>query len=84
MLHYKHSFMLNAIFVTMLYGSGMPILFPICTVSLGCLYMVERLMLAYSYQRPPMYDTRINMGTIELLRYAPLLYAVSSCWMFSN
>ena len=82
--HYKHSFILNAIFVTMLFGPGIPILFPITLITLIVLYAVEWLMLAYSYQRPPMYDETINKNTIEMISASPILYALSASWIFSN
>ena len=47
--------MLVVTFVTFLFGSGLPILFPIGLLSLIGLYLTERLMMAYSYKRPPMY-----------------------------
>lgn len=54
-LSYKYSYMLVVTFVTFLFGSGLPILFPIGLLSLIGLYLTERLMMAYSYKRPPMY-----------------------------
>ena len=56
LIHYKHSIILNSIWVTMLLGPGFPILFPISLMSMIILYMIEKLMLAYSYRKPPMYD----------------------------
>jgi hypothetical protein len=75
---------LNVTFVTFLFGPGLPILFPIGLLSLICLYIVERLMVAYSYQKPPMYDSTINTTTLNLLYIAPLIYAFSAAWMYSN
>lgn len=62
----------------------MPILFPIGLLSLFVIYLVERLMLAYSYQRPPMFDSTINRTTINLLYLSPLLYGFSAAWTYSN
>ena len=56
-LHYKYSYILVVIFVTFLFGAGLPILFPIAFLSLLLLYIVERLMMAYSYRAPPMFGT---------------------------
>ena len=33
-VHFKYSFVLNVVFVTMMYGVGMPILFPIAAFNL--------------------------------------------------
>ena len=38
LMHYKYSTLLNVVFVTMMYGLGMPILFPIACLSCVILY----------------------------------------------
>ena len=39
-----------------MFGPIIPVLFPIATISLTCLYVTEKLAMAYSYKKPPMYD----------------------------
>ena len=68
----------------MIFGPILPILFPIGLLSLIILYVLERLLLAYSYRRPPMFDVTINRTTIELLTYAPIIYLLSGAWNYSN
>ena len=41
-IHFKYSQLLNVTFVTMMYGLGMPILFPIAGVSYFVFWLVER------------------------------------------
>ena len=48
-IHFKYSIILNTAFVTMLYGFGMPILFPIAAVSYFILWATERYVMAYVY-----------------------------------
>ncbi len=67
-----------------MFGAGIPILFPIALASFITLYIVERLLVAYSYQRPPMFDDSLNQKTIRILMYAPLLYCSVGYWMLSN
>ena len=50
MIHYKYSAILNITFITFMYGAGMPILFPIAFASFITLYLMERLLVAYSYR----------------------------------
>lgn len=40
----------------MMFGSGLPILFPIALVSFIVIYMLEKYMLYYVYTLPPKYD----------------------------
>jgi len=48
-MHYKYSAMLNTTFVTMLYGGGMPILFPIAACQLIVFYILENYKFYYVY-----------------------------------
>lgn len=49
MIHFKYSGILNVTFVTMMYGMGMPILFPIAAFTYFNLMSLERLLVAYFY-----------------------------------
>ena len=48
------------VFVTFTFGAGLPILFPLGFVSLLLFYTVERLMIAYSYRKPPRFNSLPN------------------------
>ena len=67
-----------------MFGAGMPILFPIALASFVTLYLMERLLVAYSYQRPPMFDSSLNNLTLRYLVYAPLLFCSVGYWVLSN
>jgi hypothetical protein len=83
-IHYKYSSILNITFVTMMYGMGLPILFPIASLSLLTLYCMEKLMLHYAYREPPMYDERLNKNALSILTWAPLLFLSFGYWMLSS
>jgi hypothetical protein len=83
-IHYKYSSILNITFVTMLYGVGLPILFPVAAASIFVLYVVEKSMLAYSYRQPPAYDERLNNNVLALMTYSPLLFLSFGYWMLSS
>ena len=55
-IHFKYSQLLNVTFVTMMYGLGMPMLFPIAGVSYFVFWLVERYQIAYTYPMPPALD----------------------------
>ena len=48
--HYKYGTVLNICFITMMFGYGMPILFPISALTFLVLYVLEKSSLYYSYQ----------------------------------
>ena len=67
-----------------MFGAGMPILFPIGLASFLIFYLVERLSLAYSSQKPPMFDHHINRMAISILLLAPILFCSFGYWMLTN
>ncbi|CDW77052.1 UNKNOWN [Stylonychia lemnae] len=83
-IHYKYSAILNITYITFMFGAGMPVLFPIALASFLTLYFMERLMVAYSYRQPPMFDATLNRQVLRILLYAPLLYCTVGYWMFNN
>jgi len=83
-IHYKYSTILNITFVTMMYGVGLPLLFPIAAISVFALYCTEKLMLAYSYRQPPAYDDRLNNNVLAVMTYGPLLLLSVGYWMLSS
>ena len=84
MMHFKYAALLNIIFVTMTYGFGIPILFPIAAGAILILYLVEKTMLYYAYRLPPMYDERLSQSVLKILSWAPLFYMGFGYWMASN
>jgi hypothetical protein len=83
-IHYKYSAILNIVFVTFMYGLGIPLLFPLAVLQILMLYVVEKLMIYYSYRQPPMYDDKLNNRVLALLTYAPLFLFSFGYWMYSN
>ena len=55
-IHYKYSYIMNTIFITFMFGAGIPILFPIALAAFLVLYIMERLLLARSYRHPNFFD----------------------------
>ena len=83
-MHFKYSSILTISYITMMYGFGMPVLFPIAMLSFFVLYVTEKLMLFYGYVMPPMYDERLSNDVLTKLQFAPLLYIIFGYWMASN
>jgi hypothetical protein len=75
---------MNSIFLTMLFGPGMPILFPVCFQTLTVYYFLEIGMLHYIYRQPPAYDELLNKRVLKNLAFAPFLMLSTSFWMYTN
>ena len=84
LFHYGYSTVLVTVFVTFMFGFGIPILFPIATCVIMVLYRVEKFSLYYFYKRPPMYDQRTTVKICQTMRLAPALYLICGYWMLSN
>ena len=68
----------------MMYGLGMPILFPIAAVNFFNQYVVERALIAYEMKVPPALDDKLIKNFVKMLKYAPLLFLMNGYWMVSN
>ena len=83
-VHVKYSYILLVVFVTFMYGAILPILFPIAWLNIFSLYVCERLMIFYSYKKPPMYDDTLTKSVIRVMYAAPVLMMGVGAWGFSN
>jgi len=83
-MHYKYSSMMNIIFITMMYGVGMPILFPIALATYCVVYCLEKYMMYYVYKSPPAYDEYLNEAFLGRLTIAPLFMLGFGYWMLTN
>jgi hypothetical protein len=83
-VHYKYSTILNIIYVTMLYGVGLPVLFPIAIISFFIFWATERWQVAYCYQMPPAMDDKMTKNAMTLLSYTPILFLLNGFWMIGN
>ena len=83
-VHYKYSGILNVTYVTMLYGLGLPALFPIAFLSYFIFWATERFQIAYFYQLPPAMDDKMTKNALNKLAYTPMIFLMNGYWMLSN
>ena len=79
-IHFRYASLLNQIYVTFMYGLVLPILFPICLLSIFIQYVVEKMQFAYFYRQPPHFDNRQNDRALGILLYAPVIMMVFGYW----
>jgi len=48
------------------------------------MYMNERLLLAYYYKQPPMYDMELHSESLKRIRLAPILCFLMGFWSLGN
>ena len=83
-IHYKYSSIMNIVFICMMFGPGLPVLFLYGSMSLLVLYCLENYMLYYVYKIPPAYDERLNNHVLQKLAWSPVVMLAFSYWMFSS
>lgn len=59
-MHAKYAFIMLTVFMTQLFGLGLPILYPVALIGFIIFYYSEMYMLHYSYRCPPCYDEKLN------------------------
>lgn len=67
-----------------MYGLAIPLFFPIALLYLIIMYIVEKLLITYYYQKPPMFDEKLYLSALSTLKWAPLFMMTFGFWMFSN
>lgn len=83
-IHFKYSGILNIVYLTCMYGVGMPILFPLAALNFVNAYICERIVVAYFMKQPPALDDKLTKNALEMIKYAPLLMLFNGYWMISN
>jgi hypothetical protein len=56
LIHYKYASILNTVYVTFMFGLALPILYPIAVFTFFNMFVMEKILVAYYYIQPPMYD----------------------------
>lgn len=75
---------MNAVFVTMMFGPAIPILFPIACVYFCVMFTVESIMLKYYYMEIPAYDNQLNDQALKTMLLAPFMLYSFGYWFLSN
>lgn len=83
-MHYKYSAVMNITFITLMFGPGIPILFPLAAVALAVRYLLENYMLYYVYKEPPAYDEKLNNSVLANMAWGPVFFLGFGYWMLSN
>ena len=84
LLEYRYSTMMNTIFITLMYGAGMPVLYVFASVSLFLTYWVDKITFLRIYQTPPRYDIHLQKTTREWTNLSVILHFLVGFWMYSN
>ena len=84
MIHFKYSDALNVVFVCLMYGLTMPMLFPIAAITLKLQQIAEKIAVAWVARLPPAMDNSLNNNAIFMVMTAPMFLLVNGFWMIDN
>lgn len=68
----------------MLYGVGMPIMFPMAALIISNQRLAERVQVAFNNKQPPAMDDALSKSILSMLRFAPLCLLFNSYWLLDN
>jgi len=83
-MDYKYANLLVVLFLVMLYGSGIPILYVIGAVFFFCTYWVDKWLIFYHHRKIGQFDEKMTIKVISLFKYGAVLHFVGAMLMYSN
>ncbi|KAH9259587.1 hypothetical protein BASA81_002009 [Batrachochytrium salamandrivorans] len=84
LLSYRTAQISMTVFVTLLYSSGMPCLYPIACGTFMVTYYSDKFLLLHYYRTPPAYSERLALWFSDLMPYAIMFHLGFAVWMFST
>jgi len=83
-IDFRYAGLVLNVFIALIFGPGIPILFPIALFNLIIMYVCDRLMTAYFYSQQPMFGLNMTDSALKRLQIAGTLYFATAYWMLSN
>ena len=84
LIHTRYSTLIVNVLISMAFGVGLPLLFPIVFINLCIQYILDRLLTVYLYRQPPMFDAELTETALNIIQWAVVLYLGVGYWMMSN
>ena len=75
---------MSMVFISFMYGMAIPMMFPITLVGIFSIYINERLLLAYSYQKPVAIDDKLEKISYAWYQFAPIVMFLYGYWFIGN
>jgi hypothetical protein len=84
MFEFRFSQVMSQVWVTMMYSSGIPILYLVSTISFFLTYQVDKYLFIRFYKNPPQYTMAMAKQTVGIMRYSLILHFIVGFCMLSN
>lgn len=83
-LHFKYSSILVQVYIALMFGFVIPVLFLTTLLGIINMYIYERIVFAYYTRRPPRYDARLARSILSLMTPAPFFMFGVGYWAMTN
>lgn len=80
----RYAATLSSFYVTIIYGSGMPLLYVCFFIYLFITFLVDKCLTLKYYKIPPKFDLHINNMFINFSGFAILVHFLVSIWIYGN
>ena len=84
LIYYKCANTNIGVFITIIFGPALPILYVITSWAIFCQYFFERITLAYLYRRPPTFNVELTLLNIRLMQFATIPSLLLTYWLYGN
>ena len=82
--YYKTANTTIMVFITLIFGPALPILYVISLITIGSAYFVDRLALTYFYRLPPKYSEKLTLLNLKIMSFAPIISLFYTFWLYNN
>ena len=79
---YAEAFLL--IFVSVMYGGGLPLLYPLAVVGFVAKFYADKWAILRVYRDPPMFGPQFASMTLNVLPFAFIFHCILSIWVFGR
>ena len=84
LIHFKYALQMNILFVTLMFGTAIPLLFPIAFLSFIVIYVLETFALFRIYRKPIDYDVKLHSQVLNFIQFGAIISLAFSFWQLSN
>ena len=80
----RYSFVLNIIFVTMLFSSGIPVLIVFSFLVFLVMYIIDTYYFLRYNSRPPVYSANLHRNILKILPLSIILHVAFGIWIYGS
>ena len=83
-IQFRLAHVLTSVFVTLTFGSGLPLLYLVLYLNLVAVFWLDKYMILRIYQKPHIFTLELTKSVISTFKWAMLLHILFSFTLFST